>query len=463
MKGYNASSKASWLARSGLSTLVGWLALLIVAMALLANRQYVFYDYGGSNDSPHSLTGCQGSTGSATSGSLFTAEKVHLFHQDWLSTTAHRLSSSLTLPGPACPQWAVVTTIFEVSPAITKLLHPEGKWCVVIVGDNKTPDPYVLPKDSTDLSRVVFLGVEDQRRMEQEIPFLNQLPWNHFGRKNVGYLYAILKGAEYIWDFDDDNTILGKNLPTPQDSGEANMEVMVVPNHNFPVLNPYPIFGAPHSPSWPRGQPLEYIKEAASYNNDLVAQNLAIGSVGVIQSLANHDPDVDAVYRLSQPIPFNFTVDTGNSVRYLAIPKGVRAPFNAQASMWSKSCFWGLILPVTVHGRVSDIWRSYYTQRLMDEVGKTLLFSQPLVIQERNPHNYLADFSAESQLYLQSKGLVHFLNQWKPKSRKSFLAVAKELAIEFYERDFWGLDDVKLIHLWLDTLSAVGYRPPNLI
>ena len=40
-----------------------------------------------------------------------------------------------------------------------------------------------------------------------KIPLVDALPWNHFGRKNVGFLYAILHGAEIIWDFDDDNLL----------------------------------------------------------------------------------------------------------------------------------------------------------------------------------------------------------------------------------------------------------------
>ena len=33
------------------------------------------------------------------------------------------------------------------------------------------------------------------------------LKWNHFGRKNIGYLYAIQQGASWVLDFDDDNCI----------------------------------------------------------------------------------------------------------------------------------------------------------------------------------------------------------------------------------------------------------------
>ena len=38
--------------------------------------------------------------------------------------------------------------------------------------------------------------------------------------------------------------------------------------------------------------------------------------VGVIQSLADHDPDVDGIYRLTQPLPFNFPPATTNDARY---------------------------------------------------------------------------------------------------------------------------------------------------
>ena len=40
-----------------------------------------------------------------------------------------------------------------------------------------------------------------------QIDFVDNLPWNSFGRKNVGYLFAISQGAKIIFDFDDDNII----------------------------------------------------------------------------------------------------------------------------------------------------------------------------------------------------------------------------------------------------------------
>ena len=59
---------------------------------------------------------------------------------------------------------------------------------------------------------VVTLTVDDQNELAKHIPYINALPWNSFARKNVGYLYATLHGAQYIWDFDDDNLLTVDDL-----------------------------------------------------------------------------------------------------------------------------------------------------------------------------------------------------------------------------------------------------------
>ena len=56
-------------------------------------------------------------------------------------------------------------------------------------------------------SHVVFLDVVAQESLEKQHPWMMRLSWNHFGRKNVGYFYAIQHGAETILDFDDHNLL----------------------------------------------------------------------------------------------------------------------------------------------------------------------------------------------------------------------------------------------------------------
>ena len=45
-----------------------------------------------------------------------------------------------------------------------------------------------------DAPGVTYLTPEDQEALPYWIT--NILPWNHFGRKNVGYLYAVHHGAK---------------------------------------------------------------------------------------------------------------------------------------------------------------------------------------------------------------------------------------------------------------------------
>ena len=59
-----------------------------------------------------------------------------------------------------------------------------------------------------------------------------------------------------------------------------------------------------------------------------VNTTLSVNKVAVIQSLADNDPDVDAVYRMTQPLPFNFA----KSGQPVAVPSNRLSPYNAQAT-----------------------------------------------------------------------------------------------------------------------------------
>ena len=152
--------------------------------------------------------------------------------------------------------------------------------------------------------------------MALDSPFVQNLPWNTFGRKNVGYLYAISQGAKVIWDFDDDNLLkFWLKRAAPDDVLEIDSFIhyqdlpMVQPEQtNQSVFNPYPVLGSPSNNCWPRGFPLDSIQKP---QNQLLVKvpkdekNVAV-KFGVLQSLADFQPDVDAIFRLTQKTPFHF-------------------------------------------------------------------------------------------------------------------------------------------------------------
>ncbi len=371
-----------------------------------------------------------------SSGQLFSGEKTRTYNEKRSNFKKKNIKKKKS---NICKNWGVVTTIFDLSDSVIKV-GSLIDWCLVIVldrnGKNRTEYEKLLN------NRVTILDVTDQEKMS--IDFIKKLPWNHFSRKNVGYYYAISQGAEIIFDFDDDNLLYNDNFfYTLLNSYSLEVVNVKTKEHSF---NPYPLMNPTTKITWPRGFPLDKIKESNNYKE---IENITIenNKIGIIQSLANNDPDVDAIYRLTSEIPLNFKTNN----RIIITPKNSLTPFNAQATIWKKNTFWGLLLPITVHGRVSDIWRSYIVGRILMECDTRIVFTAPFVIQNRNPHNYLKDFQAESPLYFKSSAMVAFLQNWKPKGKGVF-NLLEEIIIELYEREFIEIEDVELYKLWIESL-----------
>lgn len=138
---------------------------------------------------------------------------------------------------------------------------------------------------------------------------------------------------------------------------------------------------------------------------------------------------------------------------------GTVAPFNAQCLVTHYSSIFGLYLPINIHGRVSDIWRSYFIQALQKDLGQYVAFTKAYITQIRNAHNYLADFNSEIPLYTQATELVKFIVAWQS-SASTLEERMEELAIDFYERGYLEIEDVFGIQHWISDLIQLGYRFP---
>ena len=75
-----------------------------------------------------------------------------------------------------------------------------------------------------------------------------------------------------------------------------------------------------------------------------------IHNSAIVQFIQNVNPDLDAIYRITHTIPQTFD-ETKNHC--LILSKGSFAPFNAQSTLFKYEAFWGMLLSMTVHGRVS--------------------------------------------------------------------------------------------------------------
>lgn len=74
-------------------------------------------------------------------------------------------------------------------------------------------------------------------------------------------------------------------------------------------------------------------------------------TVCAAQGLADVDPDVDAIYRLTQPLNISFARNTPSVV----LPRGIMAPFNSQNTLFDRDALWGLLIPVTTTFRCDGL------------------------------------------------------------------------------------------------------------
>lgn len=297
---------------------------------------------------------------------------------------------------------------------------------MLVVGDMKSPATFNLPGCD-------FYSVDRQREVSSTLAEL--LPFNHYARKNLGYLAAKRNGAEIIIETDDDN------LPFDEFWGERKRSVLAHPMVDCGWLNVYRYFT--DRLIWPRGLALEHIQDRVP---PLPAQ--AVADCPIQQGLASQNPDVDALYRLILPLPVEF-----QRAGSLALGRNSVCPFNSQNTTWFKDAFPLLYLPSYCSFRMTDIWRSFVAQRIAWECDWSILFHHSTVWQERNDHNLLQDFRDEIPGYLSNQQLVNELLSLELESGKENIPVNM---LRCYQKlidvGMMAAAELNLLKVWLSEI-----------
>ena len=326
-------------------------------------------------------------------------------------------------------KWIVITSIQNYKKALEQFDNQKD-WKLIVVGDRKGPD-------KNPINNGVFLHIDQQKELGYK--YAEKCPENHYSRKNIGYLSAFQYNAEVIAESDDDNL--------PMKDWGVGVDFSVRDLHKVfgnGFYNVYESFTDKHI--WPRGYPLNHIKTS----NPSISHKKSSSNVAVWQGLADKDPDVDAIYRLTlgEEVCFN----SGEIV----LGEGVYCPFNSQNTFWRKSAFLFMYLPSTVAFRYTDILRGYVCQRLLWKNKENLGFLTPSVIQERNPHDLQEDFIGEISMYTSVNRVVDLLSSIDLKGlsdKQAMIKVYKELNnIGIVENN-----EMNLLQLWLtDAEKLLG-------
>lgn len=301
----------------------------------------------------------------------------------------------------------------------------------VVMGDTKSPAQFDLPGcDFWDIDRQLTL------------PFalVENLPTRHYGRKNLGYLVAMQQGAQIILETDDDN------YPrAPFWEGRSRMQAAHSLT-NTGWTNVYKYFT--DKLIWPRGYALEHLHDPLP---ELTGMTDVLCPIQ--QGLADENPDVDAIYRLTLPLPLSF--EQRDSV---ALGDGAWCAFNSQNTTWFPEAFALLYLPSHCSFRMTDIWRSYVAQRVAWTCGWSVLFHNATVWQDRNEHNLMRDFEDEVSGYTQNRQICLDLASLDlPHGTEHLHNNLLRCYRLLTEKNYVGKEEMPLVEAWVSDVRKLGF------
>jgi hypothetical protein len=296
-----------------------------------------------------------------------------------------------------------------------------------VIGDTKSPADFSLEGCN-------FLSVDDQIATGSRFAAL--CPTRHYARKNLGYLLAMQEPIDFIAETDDDN------MPSDDFYRPLPLEMAAPVVQGCGWVNVYRYYT--DSLIWPRGLPLDAIHAALP---PLDGEQLV--RVPIQQGLANENPDVDAIFRLVLPLPFDFD----KQVR-VALGSGAWCPFNSQNTIYYREAFPLLYLPAYCSFRMTDIWRSFVAQRIAWENGWSILFREATVVQDRNDHSLMKDFADEISGYLGNETIRRTLDGLDLPGGAENIPSAMRLCYgALVEHGFVGEEELPLLDAWLNDMK----------
>lgn len=325
----------------------------------------------------------------------------------------------------------LITTINAPTSAVKKIATDHPEWEFIVIGDTRTPVDWRWPG-------VTYLSIADQIAAAGK--FAEQCPIRHYARKNVGYLKAIADRSPVVAETDDDN------IPYDTFLSDVRREVTGRQVLKKGWENVYTHFTDDRI--WPRGFPLELVN--ASLKNRSTLGEMGQFDCPIQQFLADGDPDVDAVYRLTIEAVTKFRPNT------IVLDSGTYCPFNSQNTIFWPETYPLLYLPAYVSFRMTDIWRSFIAERCLYAMGRKLAFRDATVFQERNEHSLIRDFKDEIPGYVNNARIVEILEGL---SLSSDLNSCAENLGKCYEAliaaGIVPAHEMKLVELWIEAVMEV--------
>jgi hypothetical protein len=323
----------------------------------------------------------------------------------------------------------------------------------MVIGKRETPENW---SEQFSSQKLLYLSFEEQ--MKVDLHSVRYISYGINSQRNIGYLIAIFCGAKIVYELDG-NSLIGDSeiqvYPSVQSAEEISWLAFRL--MRSPFVNIYGIFGQPQI--WPRGLPLAELQNISEDGwSSLRRNDNETIKAYIQQKLFDFDPDVDAVAQLTRRVSVRHaTFDHDRPP--IALEPFTFSPYNSENTVHHLNAFWGLYLPVTVHPRVADIWRSFWVQRLLWDIGGHLIFTPNTLKRYERVRKTIKDMKNEQILYDDAGSLVRFLSTWNCSAttlpEKIQVLIAALTKVKFLDKL-----ESRIIQAWLHDLSYVKYKYP---
>jgi hypothetical protein len=261
----------------------------------------------------------------------------------------------------------------------------------VVIGDRKSPP------ETADFCQTIeryypcsYLDIPAQQKYLDRFPELwAHLRFDSIQRRNIGLLLAYENGADVVITIDDDNFVMDQDfiglhgvvgsvreLPSwGSTSGFVNVCSLLQIDDDVQFYHR----GYPQKQRWTESG----VFTSWSTDKRRVAVNAGFWL---------DNPDIDALTRMErQPVVRGYKPQWSGNI---ALQPETWSPFNSQNTALSREVLPAYFLSPYI-GRYDDIWASYVVSRIAGHLGDVISFGNPLVRQERNPHDLWKDLDAE--------------------------------------------------------------------
>lgn len=171
--------------------------------------------------------------------------------------------------------------------------------------------------------------------------------------------------------------------------------------------------------------------------------------MGVWQGLADADPDVDAIYRITSNAPCYL-----KEQQPVVLGKGTVSPFNTQNTMIRKELFLLMYLPTHTTFRFTDILRGFVAQPIMWLYDYLLGFTNATVVQKMNPHDYMKDFLLEIPIYEHGERIIDLVTG-TISANKSVEANLYNAYVCLVKNKILYDKEIIVLEIWLEDLQAI--------